>query len=85
LARYVNTLRYLEQIKDFHPDYNRIIFYLNEERCPDCLTPGLAGGRRRSLTKEIFCRACGAGFAVAPYHFDRPPHQFHFVRRLRKL
>jgi hypothetical protein len=64
------------------PDFPRIVAALNDERCPDCSKPGLVGGLRRALSREMFCGACGSVFSVAPFHFNRPPHQFHIVKRL---
>jgi hypothetical protein len=74
--------KYLERIDHDDPDYYRIIASLNREQCPDCAGAGLIAGLRRSLTREMFCRPCGSGFAVSPYHFGNPPHQFHSVRRI---
>lgn len=57
----------VEDIPHDHPDYIRVTHMLNRDQCPDCkASAGFAPGPRGGLAQNIFCKACGQGFNVAP-------------------
>ena len=72
----------IENIREDHPDYQRIVGALNEGNCPDCRMPKLVPGPRGGLSRNVACDNCGSRFNVAPWYFDQPPHNFAFVQRI---
>ena len=57
---------------------------LNEGECPDCGAAEIELGPRGGFSRNIFCKGCGAGFNVAPWRYDQPPHNFLFAERIRE-
>jgi hypothetical protein len=66
----------IEDIPHDHPDYERIVTAIRNDRCPDCDGYGFQGGPRGGIAQNIFCLGCGAGFNVAP------PRYILFVQRI---
>jgi hypothetical protein len=71
-----------EDIPSDHPDYDRIVAMIERGNCPDCTKFGFDPGPRGGMSQNIFCRACGAGFNVAPWRPQNMRQRVIFVQRI---
>lgn len=74
----------IEDIPFDHPDYPRITAAIDADRCPDCDGYGYRNGPRGGIGMNIFCKACGSGFNVAPRAPYGKRHKIAFVQRIKR-